>query len=89
MAYKILNGGTLLAFIFYSLITLLLGEFTCLKSVFSLKRQYGYYLIQNYIPTMLIVVLSWVSFWINIDAIPARISLGVLTGKSKSIQGYH
>ena len=36
-------------------------------------------MIQNYIPSLLIVVLSWVSFWINIDAVPARISLGVLT----------
>jgi len=28
---------------------------------------------------MLIVILSWVSFWINIDASPARVSLGLLT----------
>ena len=57
------------------------GNFTCLRNTFFLSRQYGYYMIQNYIPTMLIVVLSWVSFWINIDAVPARISLGVLSGK--------
>ncbi|KAK2162591.1 hypothetical protein LSH36_95g00008 [Paralvinella palmiformis] len=30
-------------------------------------------------PTMLIVILSWVSFWISVDAIPARVSLGLLT----------
>ena len=36
-------------------------------------------MIQTYVPSMLIVSLSWVSFWINIDAVPARISLGVLT----------
>ncbi len=44
-----------------------------------LRRQYGYYMIQTYVPSILIVTLSWVSFWINIDAVPARISLGVLT----------
>ena len=42
-------------------------------------RQYGYYIIQVIAPSMLIVVLSWVSFWLNIDAVPARISLGLLT----------
>lgn len=34
---------------------------------------------QVFIPSILIVILSWVSFWIHVDAIPARISLGVLT----------
>ena len=36
-------------------------------------------MIQNYVPSFLIVALSWVSFWINIDAVPARISIGVLS----------
>jgi hypothetical protein len=36
-------------------------------------------MIQFYIPSVLIVLLSWVSFWLTIDAVPARISLGILT----------
>jgi hypothetical protein len=28
---------------------------------------------------MLVVVLSWVSFWIDLECVPARISLGLLT----------
>ena len=36
-------------------------------------------MIQIYIPSVLIVLLSWVSFWLNVDAVPARISLGILT----------
>ena len=55
------------------------GDFPCLRAVFSLKRQFGFYLLQTYIPSILIVVLSWVSFWINVEAVPARISLGVTT----------
>ncbi|MEQ2248517.1 Gamma-aminobutyric acid receptor subunit gamma-2 [Ilyodon furcidens] len=39
----------------------------------------GYFTIQTYIPCTLIVVLSWVSFWINKDAVPARTSLGITT----------
>ena len=59
--------------------SILLGDFTCLKAKFFLNREYGYFIVQNYIPTILIVILSWVSFWINMDAVPARISLGVMT----------
>ncbi|KAL8562199.1 hypothetical protein ACOMHN_005184 [Nucella lapillus] len=54
-------------------------NFTCIRAEFSLKRQYGYYMSQVYIPSMLVVILSWVSFWLDIDAVPARISLGLLT----------
>ena len=32
-----------------------------------------------YIPSALVVVLSWISFWLNVNAVPGRISLGVLT----------
>nr|2M6B_A Chain A, Full-Length Transmembrane Domains of Human Glycine Receptor alpha1 Subunit [Homo sapiens]2M6I_A Chain A, Full-Length Transmembrane Domains of Human Glycine Receptor alpha1 Subunit [Homo sapiens]2M6I_B Chain B, Full-Length Transmembrane Domains of Human Glycine Receptor alpha1 Subunit [Homo sapiens]2M6I_C Chain C, Full-Length Transmembrane Domains of Human Glycine Receptor alpha1 Subunit [Homo sapiens]2M6I_D Chain D, Full-Length Transmembrane Domains of Human Glycine Receptor alpha1 len=44
-----------------------------------LERQLGYYLIQLYIPSLLIVILSWISFWINLDAAPARVGLGITT----------
>lgn len=57
----------------------ILVNYTCIGLTFKLSRLYGYYLIQVYIPSFLIVVLSWLSFWLNIDAIPARISLGLLT----------
>ena len=36
----------------------------------------GYFLIQVYVPCALIVVLSWVSFWINREATADRIGLG-------------
>ncbi|GLD69758.1 glycine receptor subunit alpha-1, partial [Lates japonicus] len=32
-----------------------------------------------YIPSLLIVILSSVSFWINMDAAPARVGLGITT----------
>lgn len=44
-----------------------------------LTRNIGFFMIQIYVPTVLIVSLSWVSFWLSIDAVPARISLGILT----------
>ncbi|XP_070198656.1 glycine receptor subunit alpha-2-like [Littorina saxatilis] len=53
--------------------------FTCIAVNFYLERNLGYYMITIYIPSVLIVSLSWVSFWLSVDAVPARISLGILT----------
>jgi len=53
------------------------GNFTCLAVVFNLRRRLGYHLFHTYIPSGLIVVMSWISFWIKPEAIPARITLGV------------
>ena len=97
------------------------GTYTCIQALFILKREIGYYVIQIYIPSFLLVILSWachhssssgwpygwpygrpeeflqfsakvltcslmssviskkVSFWISIEATPARISLGITT----------
>ncbi|XP_022215892.1 glycine receptor subunit alpha-4 isoform X2 [Drosophila obscura] len=45
--------------------------------VFNLRRRLGYHLFHTYIPSALIVVMSWISFWIKPEAIPARVTLGV------------
>ena len=55
------------------------GSFPCLAIHFILRRNVGFFLIQVYVPSVLIVILSWVSFWINVDASPARVSIGLLT----------
>ncbi|ESO02883.1 hypothetical protein HELRODRAFT_174325 [Helobdella robusta] len=52
---------------------------SCISIEFVLHRDIGYFIIQVYVPSMLIVILSWVSFWISIDAHPARVSLGLFT----------
>lgn len=56
------------------------GEyFSCLRAEFYLKRSMGFYILHIYCPCSLTVLVSWLSFWLNIDAVPARTSLGVLT----------
>uniref|UniRef100_A0A8D2IZ33 Gamma-aminobutyric acid type A receptor gamma2 subunit n=1 Tax=Varanus komodoensis TaxID=61221 RepID=A0A8D2IZ33_VARKO len=55
------------------------GDYVVMAVYFDLSRRMGYFTIQTYIPCTLIVVLSWVSFWINKDAVPARTSLGITT----------
>ena len=46
---------------------------------FHLRRNINYYLLQNYCPTSLIVILSWVGFWIDYRSTPARVALGITT----------
>ncbi|XP_043207383.1 glycine receptor subunit alphaZ1-like [Amphibalanus amphitrite] len=53
------------------------GNFTCVQVVFTFKRRLGYYLFHTYIPTCLIVIMSWISFWVRPEAVPARVTLGV------------
>ncbi|XP_074651254.1 glycine receptor subunit alpha-3-like [Tubulanus polymorphus] len=55
------------------------STYPCLETRFFLRRKIGVYLMQVYLPMILIVVISWISFWIHIDAVPARVSLSVVT----------
>ncbi|KAL4003451.1 cation transporter family protein [Acanthocheilonema viteae] len=55
------------------------GNYSRLTCSFLFKRNIGFYVIQVYLPCILIVVISWVSFWLNRDATPARVALSVLT----------
>lgn len=52
------------------------GEYSCLKVDLLFKREFSYYLIQIYIPCCMLVIVSWVSFWLDQGAVPARVSLG-------------
>ncbi|NXE10159.1 GBRG4 protein, partial [Lophotis ruficrista] len=55
------------------------GDYMVMTVSFDLSRRMGYFAIQTYIPCILTVVLSWVSFWIKRDSTPARTSLGITT----------
>ncbi|XP_072040419.1 glycine receptor subunit alpha-2-like isoform X6 [Amphiura filiformis] len=55
------------------------GNYSQLHCTFYLGREISYYLIQAYMPATLIVVVSWLSFWIHRTATPARVALGITT----------
>lgn len=55
------------------------GNYSRLACEFYFTRSLGYYVIHIYVPSCLIVVLSWISFWLHRDASPARVSLGITT----------
>lgn len=55
------------------------GTHSKLVARFWFKRRLGYAFLQIYIPTIMLVVLSWLSFWIPEDSVPARVALGSTT----------
>ncbi|XP_056133876.1 gamma-aminobutyric acid receptor subunit alpha-4 [Lampris incognitus] len=68
------------------------GEYVVMTVHFHLKRKMGYFMIQTYIPCIMTVILSQVSFWINKESVPARTVFGittVLTMTTLSISARH
>ncbi len=59
-----------------SLSSSLAGSFSALVVGFSLTRQIGHYILDYYVPSVLLVIMSWVSFWLHPSAIPGRTTLG-------------
>ncbi|XP_072040427.1 gamma-aminobutyric acid receptor subunit alpha-2-like isoform X2 [Amphiura filiformis] len=55
-----------------------IGNRSVLVTKFTFVRHVGFFLIQTYVPCVLIVILSWVSFFLNREATPARVALGIM-----------
>lgn len=64
----------------FLLLVFVSGHYSVQVVHFLLQRKLGYYLIQTYIPLIMVVVLSQVSFWINKESVPARTVAGMLKG---------
>ncbi len=56
---------------------LCLGTFSCLTARLTLKRNIGNFIIKRYIPSFLIVILTFLGFWIPTTAYPARVALTI------------
>ncbi|XP_075212532.1 gamma-aminobutyric acid receptor subunit alpha-2-like isoform X4 [Lycorma delicatula] len=65
---------------------LVIGSF--IKATFVLKRNIGYFVLQMYVPCILMVCSSWVNFWIDPDATPARVQLSVTSVLSITTIGF-
>eukprot|EP00064_Thunnus_orientalis_P002552 superscaffoldBa00000192_g2559 len=60
------------------------GEYTVMTAHFHLKRKIGYFVIQTYLPCIMTVILSQVSFWLNRESVPARTVFGLLQASGGS-----
>jgi len=62
------------------------GNFSSINITFKLAREMGFFMMDYYVPSILIVVISWVSFWLHQDASAPRIVLGkIYPGRQKDI----
>jgi anionic glutamate receptor len=55
------------------------GAFRSTILELAFKREFGYYLLNVYTPLVMLVWISWISFWFDVTAIDARVSLGITT----------
>ena len=54
------------------------GSDTCLLAEFHLKRVFGSHLAQIFMPSILMVIIAWLSFWMDVDDINARGTITML-----------
>ncbi|CAN7937948.1 unnamed protein product [Ixodes hexagonus] len=65
-----------------------LGEnYTHLLVNFTFERRLTASIVNTYIPSGLVVVLSWLSFWLDVHAVQGRITLGVTAILTLTTQG--
>ncbi|XP_013103747.2 pH-sensitive chloride channel 2 [Stomoxys calcitrans] len=55
------------------------GNYSSLGFTVHLVREVGYYVMDYFLPSIMIVAISWVSFWLQADQTPARTTLGCTT----------
>ncbi|KAF5280509.1 hypothetical protein FQA39_LY18031 [Lamprigera yunnana] len=55
------------------------GNYSILVFEFKLQREIGFYILDFFIPSILLVATSWITFWLQADNGPPRITLGTST----------
>lgn len=63
----------------FSHISFKAGNYSSLSFTIHLAREMGFYIMDYFLPSIMIVSISWVSFWLQADASPPRIMLGTST----------
>ena len=63
----------------YVLLILYAGGFSNVYATFVFDRRTSYTVLQVFLPSYLIVILSFMALWLPQDAVPARVALGITT----------
>lgn len=77
LSYQSTSRCCSLTVIFFS------GNYSRLSLTFTFKRRLSLFITETYIPSIMIVALSWISFWINYKAAPARVALCITTVRTQ------
>ena len=56
-----------------------LGIYDTLQLKFRFYRYLALYFLRDFFPCILIVILSWMTFWIDYSSTPARVAMGITT----------
>ncbi|XP_055931488.1 gamma-aminobutyric acid receptor subunit rho-3-like [Argiope bruennichi] len=62
------------------------GLYTSLRANFTFDRHLSSHIFNVYIPSGLVVLLSFLSFWLNVRSVPARVALGLTSLLTLSTQ---
>lgn len=54
-------------------------EFSCLSVLLIFSRDQNFYLSTVFVPGMVLVTSSFISFWLDVNAVPARVMISVTT----------
>ena len=65
---------------------LFVGSFSYVTVEFVFKRNNIYHVINNFFPALLIVILSWMAFWIDKSNTPEKVSIAVITALTMESQ---
>lgn len=55
------------------------GNYSCLRVLLVFTRDKSFYFSTVFVPGMVLVTSSFISFWLDINAVPARVMIGVTT----------
>ncbi|XP_017784957.1 PREDICTED: glycine receptor subunit alpha-1-like [Nicrophorus vespilloides] len=55
------------------------GEYSNLVFKFQIAREIGYYILDYFLPSIMLVCTSWVTFWLQADNAAPRVTLGTST----------
>jgi len=55
------------------------GNYSCLRVELTFNRDRAFYFTTVFIPDIILVTSSFITFWLEWNAVPARVMLGVTT----------
>ncbi|OXA65168.1 Glycine receptor subunit alpha-2, partial [Folsomia candida] len=56
------------------------GNYSALTFTLKMRRKLSYHLVQTYLPSVLLILITWLCFLLPVDMVEARIAISMTTG---------